>query len=226
MHHHPTLVATSQSSVSCCALEPLITKARHVAFLTETQVTCNVPRKRRRDASSAGQHTVLVICCCPTATVVLMTSLTGGCRFPYFREMFWKSATSSTDVNDDTPSSSSLGSSSNGSTPQQHRVQHKALKALDLRALPRDEGPPTELRARRDKFAFFEQQCSEIAPGLFLGSDAVARNWETLEAAGITHVVNCVGFIYPAYFESKLTYKVLYLQGNSRICSGKPCTHC
>ena len=79
----------------------------------------------------------------------------------------------------------------------------------------RDEGPPTELRARRDKFAFFEQQCSEITPGLFLGSDAVARNWETLEAAGITHVVNCVGFIYPAYFESKLTYKVLYLQGQS-----------
>ena len=119
-------------------------------------------------------------------------------------------------IDDDTGSdshSSSLSSTSNASSPQQHRPHSKVLKALDLRALPRDEGPPTELRARRDKFAFFEQQCSEVAPGLFLGSDAVARNWDTLEAAGITHVVNCVGFIYPAYFEPKLTYKVLYLQG-------------
>lgn len=120
--------------------------------------------------------------------------------------------------------SSSPSSCSKANSPQQHRIQHKALKALDLRALPRDEGPPTELRARRDKFAFFEQQCSEVAPSLFLGSDAVARNWETLEAAGVTHVVNCVGFIYPAYFEPKLTYKVLYLQGNCCDCLRPPCT--
>ena len=110
-------------------------------------------------------------------------------------------------------------SSSNDASPQKPRVHPKALKALDLRALPHDEGPPTELRARRDKFAFFEQQCSEVAPGLFLGSDAVARNWSTLEAAGITHVVNCVGFIYPAYFEQKLAYKILYLQGMPCSCA-------
>ena len=49
--------------------------------------------------------------------------------------------------------------------------------------------------------------------GLFLGSDAVARNRDTLRQAGITHVVNCVGFLYPAYFKDELTYKVLFLQG-------------
>ena len=114
---------------------------------------------------------------------------------------------------EDDAGSDSCSSSLSSKTSSPHRLRPQVLKALDLRALPRDEGPPSELRARRDKFAFFEQQCSEVAPGLFLGSDAIARKWDTLEAAGITHVVNCVGFMYPAYFEAKLTYKVLHLQG-------------
>eukprot|EP00891_Asterochloris_glomerata_P006960 jgi/Astpho2/6960/e_gw1.00107.230.1_t len=83
---------------------------------------------------------------------------------------------------------------------------------LDLRSLPREDGPPTELQARREKFAFFEKHCSEVSQGLFLGSDAVARNRDTLRQAGITHVVNCVGFLYPAYFKDELSYKVLFLQ--------------
>ena len=84
---------------------------------------------------------------------------------------------------------------------------------LDLSALSRHDGPPSELQARREKYAFFEKQCSEVAEGLFLGSDVVARNREVLKAAGITHVINCVGFLYPAYFQDELTYLVLYLQG-------------
>lgn len=52
-----------------------------------------------------------------------------------------------------------------------------------------------------------------LVQGLFLGSDAVARNRDTLRQAGITHVVNCVGFLYPAYFKDELSYKVLFLQG-------------
>ena len=89
------------------------------------------------------------------------------------------------------------------------------LASLDLRALrdARSDGPPSELQARREKYAFFEKQCSEVAEGLFLGSDVVARNRDTLRAAGVTHVVNCVGFLYPAYFQDELTYLVLYLQG-------------
>jgi len=84
---------------------------------------------------------------------------------------------------------------------------------LDLRSLSRSDGPPSELQARREKYAFFEKQCSEVADGLFLGSDVVARNRGVLRAAGITHVINCVGFLYPAYFQDELTYLVLYLQG-------------
>ena len=84
---------------------------------------------------------------------------------------------------------------------------------LDLRSLSQSNGPPSELQARREKYVFFEKQCSEVADGLFLGSDVVARNREVLRAANITHVINCVGFLYPAYFQDELTYLVLYLQG-------------
>ncbi len=87
------------------------------------------------------------------------------------------------------------------------------LANLDLRGLSRADGPTSELQARREKYAFFEKQCSEVADGIFLGSDVVARNRETLRAAGVTHVINCVGFLYPAYFKDEITYLVLYLQG-------------
>lgn len=138
-----------------------------------------------------------------------------GSLFQSFREAFWRSAALNASSPEEDQSDRSLSSNSVGSSHRKPGLQHKTLKALDLRALPRDEGPPTELRARRDKFAFFEQECTRVVDGLYLGSDAVARNWDTLEAAGITHVVNCVGFIYPAYFEDRLSYKTLYLQGTS-----------
>ena len=170
-----------------------------------------------------------------------MALLSKSSLFATFRETFWKSAALTDPACEADHDSIASASSSSYSSPRKPGQQHKALKALDLRALPRDDGPPTELRARRDKFAFFEHQCSEIDTGLFLGSDAVARNWETLEAAGISHVVNCVGFIYPAYFEDRLQYKILYLQGQprrrnqgfaaltvelQRICSSRALTRC
>ena len=143
-----------------------------------------------------------------------MTSTSKGSLFSTFRDTFWRSAALSDSSSDSDRVESAPSCSSVGSSPRKPGLQPKTLKALDLRALPRDEGPPTELRARRDKFAFFEQECTRVVDGLYLGSDSVARNWDTLEAAGITHVVNCVGFIYPAYFADRLKYKTLYLQGS------------
>ena len=71
----------------------------------------------------------------------------------------------------------------------------------------------TELQARREKLAYFDRQCSRVSAGLFLGSDTVARSRDALRGAGITHVVNCVGALYPAYFADELRYLVLHLQG-------------
>ncbi|XP_042502689.1 protein-tyrosine-phosphatase MKP1-like [Macadamia integrifolia] len=65
---------------------------------------------------------------------------------------------------------------------------------------------------RKDKLAFFDKECSRIADHIYLGSDAVARNRETLRQNGITHVLNCVGFVSPEYFKNDLIYKTLWLQ--------------
>lgn len=85
---------------------------------------------------------------------------------------------------------------------------------LDLGAVQRnrDACEPTEMQLKRDKFAFFDKECSRIVEHIYLGSDAVARNRDTLRENGITHVLNCVGFVCPEYFPKELSYKTLWLQ--------------
>jgi len=73
----------------------------------------------------------------------------------------------------------------------------------------------TELQARREKLALFDKQCSRVIAGLYVGSDTVARSRDALRAAGITHVINCVCTLYPAYFSDELTYLMLSLHGPS-----------
>ncbi|KAH9287678.1 hypothetical protein KI387_031795, partial [Taxus chinensis] len=82
---------------------------------------------------------------------------------------------------------------------------------LDLCSVSRNEDL-TEMQLKRDKFAFFDKDCSRVAEHVYLGSDAVARNREILEENGITHVLNCVGFVCPEYFKKDLVYKTLWLQ--------------
>lgn len=78
-------------------------------------------------------------------------------------------------------------------------------------------------QARREKFAFFEKHCSPVYESIFLGSDWVARSRELLDDNGVTHVVNCVGFLSQNYHAEHLQYKTLYLQGGwqrARVCVG------
>lgn len=88
-----------------------------------------------------------------------------------------------------------------------------ALRQLDLENLNREPGPPTELRNRKDKLARFEKECSRVGERLFVGGEVVAKSLEVLHASNITHIVNCVGFLYPAYFDDEFRYRTLYLQG-------------
>ncbi|XP_075504730.1 protein-tyrosine-phosphatase MKP1-like isoform X1 [Primulina tabacum] len=71
--------------------------------------------------------------------------------------------------------------------------------------------PPREFDFRKDKLAFFEKECSRILDHIYLGSDAAAKNREILHQNGITHVLNCVGFVCPEYFKKELVYKTLWL---------------
>ncbi|KAL1565222.1 hypothetical protein AAHA92_07465 [Salvia divinorum] len=72
--------------------------------------------------------------------------------------------------------------------------------------------PPREFEFRKDKLAFFNKECSRILDHIYLGSDAIAKNREILRQNGITHVLNCVGFVCPEYFKNELVYKTLWLQ--------------
>ncbi|XP_050898101.1 protein-tyrosine-phosphatase MKP1 [Lathyrus oleraceus] len=83
---------------------------------------------------------------------------------------------------------------------------------------PRGRGSVTgsvtgsEFQFKRDKLAFYDKECSRIAEHVYLGSDTVAKNHELLRKNGITHVLNCVGFVCPEYFKSDFVYKTLWLQ--------------
>lgn len=74
------------------------------------------------------------------------------------------------------------------------------------------EQPGREFEFKKDKLAFFDKECSRIADHIYLGSDAVAKNREVLRHNGITHVLNCVGFVSPEYFKNDLVYKTLWLK--------------
>ncbi|KAJ1405340.1 Tyrosine specific protein phosphatases domain [Sesbania bispinosa] len=76
-----------------------------------------------------------------------------------------------------------------------------------------DSGRPgKEFQLKKDKLAFYDKECSRIAEHVYLGSDTVAKNHELLRQKGITHVLNCVGFVCPEYFKSDFVYKTLWLQ--------------
>ncbi len=91
-----------------------------------------------------------------------------------------------------------------------------SLRQLDLGNLARDCGPPTELRNRKTKFAKYERDCSRVGDGLFVGGEVVAKSRDILLGCNITHVINCVGMLYPAYFEDELEYQTLYLQDSPK----------
>ncbi|XP_010529647.1 PREDICTED: protein-tyrosine-phosphatase MKP1-like [Tarenaya hassleriana] len=67
-------------------------------------------------------------------------------------------------------------------------------------------------QVKRDKIAFFDKECSKVAEHIYLGGDAVAKDRNILKQNGITHILNCVGFVCPEYFKSDFVYRTLWLQ--------------
>lgn len=101
------------------------------------------------------------------------------------------------------------GSDDLGVWPNPQTPRGPTTKQLDN---SNSDAPAREFQFKRDKLAFFDKECSRIADHIYLGSDAVAQNRELLRQKGITHVLNCVGFVSPEYFKSDLVYKTLWLQ--------------
>lgn len=82
---------------------------------------------------------------------------------------------------------------------------------LDLSSIQRNPDRNGGL-VKRDKIACFDKECSKVAQHVYLGGDAVARDRDILRDNGITHVLNCVGFVCPEYFKCDFVYRTLWLQ--------------
>lgn len=82
---------------------------------------------------------------------------------------------------------------------------------LDLSSIQRNPDKNGGL-VKRDKIAFFDKECSKVAEHVYLGGDAVARDRDILKQNGITHILNCVGFVCPEYFKDDFVYRTLWLQ--------------
>ncbi|RYR31111.1 hypothetical protein Ahy_B01g055898 [Arachis hypogaea] len=65
---------------------------------------------------------------------------------------------------------------------------------------------------KRDRIVFFDKECSKVAEHVYLGGDAVAKNRDILKQNGITHILNCVGFVCSEYFKADFVYRTLWLQ--------------
>jgi hypothetical protein len=90
------------------------------------------------------------------------------------------------------------------------------LKLLDLRSLPQlgDDDGQSESVQRRTKIQFFEKHCSHIANGIYVSGEYPAKTREVLAEHGITHVVNCVGFLYGELWKDDgIRYRTYFLRG-------------
>ncbi|XP_043724719.1 protein-tyrosine-phosphatase MKP1-like [Telopea speciosissima] len=110
------------------------------------------------------------------------------------------------------PGSDDLGHWPHPPTPSANRSRPPSSSASSSPRPLDVSDTSTDFLLRKDKLAFFDKECSRIADHIYLGSDAVARNREILRQNGITHVLNCVGFVSPEYFKNDLIYKTLWLQ--------------
>ncbi|PWA84189.1 dual specificity phosphatase, catalytic domain-containing protein [Artemisia annua] len=91
------------------------------------------------------------------------------------------------------------------STPSGDRLK------LDLSTIQRVPDKNATL-GKREKIALFDKKCSKVGDHVFLGGDAVAKDKIILKQHGITHVLNCVGFVCPEYFKENFVYRTLWLQ--------------
>ncbi|XP_057476758.1 protein-tyrosine-phosphatase MKP1-like [Actinidia eriantha] len=82
---------------------------------------------------------------------------------------------------------------------------------LDLSTIQRNSDKNGGL-VKREKIAFFDKECSKVAEHIYLGGDAVAKDRDILKQNGITHILNCVGFVCPEYFKADFVYRTLWLQ--------------
>ncbi|KAF1869658.1 hypothetical protein Lal_00017233 [Lupinus albus] len=110
-----------------------------------------------------------------------------------------------------TPSGGGRGNSSSSSNGERLKLDLSSIQK-NLDNMNNSNGNSSVGLVKRDKIAFFDKECSKVADHVYLGGDAVAKDRDILKHNGITHVLNCVGFVCPEYFKADFVYRTLWLQ--------------
>ena len=96
-------------------------------------------------------------------------------------------------------------------TREEERMQLEKLTKEDLDNL--DENLDVRDTNRKEmKMQYYSEVCSEICPGLYVGSDNVARDAHKLKSLGVTHVINCAGNVCKNYYPGEFTYLSFFLK--------------
>ena len=92
--------------------------------------------------------------------------------------------------------------------------ERKELEHLDKQSLDKldDNVDIRDTNRKELKLQMYGEICSELMPGLYVGSDLVARDKTRLHANGITHVVNCAGNVCANYHPEEFTYLTYFLK--------------
>lgn len=76
------------------------------------------------------------------------------------------------------------------------------------------------LQKRRQKFLAYQNEVTEVVPGLFASGQSVVQNLKMLQQMGITHVINCLGPWAEEYRE-EFIYLSLNLDGKPLLSNVK-----
>ena len=96
-------------------------------------------------------------------------------------------------------------------TREEERVQLQHLNKNELDLLD-DNFDIRDTNRKEMKLKYYSEVLSELAPGLFVGSDIVARDLSKLRQHGITHIINCAANVCRNYFPSDFTYLHYFLK--------------
>jgi Dual specificity phosphatase, catalytic domain len=128
-------------------------------------------------------------------------------------------------------------------TREEERVQLQNLNKNELDLLD-DNFDVRDTNRKEMKLKYYSEIASELDPGLYVGSDIVARDKDKLKSQGITHIINCAANVCKNYFPNDFKYTHYFLKdartesieclfyeciefiSNAIISGGKVFVHC
>lgn len=96
-------------------------------------------------------------------------------------------------------------------TREDERVQLQNLSKKEFDMLD-DNLDVRDTNRKEIKLKYYSEMLSELCPGLFVGSDLVARDKSKLKSFGVTHIINCAANVCRNYYPEDFTYKHFFLK--------------